>query len=101
MRSITVWYDYDGDDAAWRAVIDPFIAAINSDENIAGKFTYQVSRATDGNTRVHWGRWDSADTLSAMQATDYFKSFASALQSLIGGPPNTMVADVTTKTDGW
>ncbi|MEO9614669.1 MAG: hypothetical protein ABJG86_21440 [Nitratireductor sp.] len=101
MRSITIRYQYSGPEEEWRGVIDAFVAAIDADEAIAGRFAYQVAIAEDGRTRIHWGRWDSAETLNTMQSRDYFKVFAERLRKLAGGPPDAVAADVTTKTVGW
>jgi hypothetical protein len=61
MRTITIWYDYAGPEEEWRRLVGDFIAGINGDPEIAGKFTYQVTTADDSRTRVHWGRWDNQD----------------------------------------
>ncbi|MFW8635004.1 hypothetical protein [Cribrihabitans pelagius] len=60
MRGITITYAYSGDEDAWRQATSEFIAAIDADPAAAGKFTYQVAVADDGETRIHWGRWDTA-----------------------------------------
>ena len=65
MRGITITYKYDGPEEAWRDLTGAFIAAIDADPAVAGKFTYQVMTADDGITRVHWGRWDSDETLKS------------------------------------
>lgn len=101
MRSITISYKYSGPEEKWRGVIDAFIAAINADEAVAGRFIYQVAVADDGQTRIHWGRWDSAETLKTMQSRAYFKVFAGSLRELAGGPPDAVAAAVATKTVGW
>jgi quinol monooxygenase YgiN len=101
MRTITIWYDYAGPEEEWRRVVGDFIAGINGDPEIAGKFTYQVTTADDSRTRVHWGRWDNQETLQTMQSRNYFKRFSEGLKELIGGQPNTMAADVVLRTSGW
>lgn len=101
MRAITITYEYDGDEAVWRAAIDGFISALNSDAEIAGKFSYQVSVAEDGKTRIHWGRWDSAETLAHVQSQDYFKVFAPKVGEFSGGGPTATVTNVVTKTASW
>lgn len=101
MRCITITYAYDGPENDWRELVGGFVGALNADADIAGKFTYQVATGDDGVGRVHWGRWDSAETLKTMQSRDYFKAFAAGLRDLIGGPPETFGADVQMKTEGW
>ncbi len=101
MRSITITYQYDGDESVWRTAIDGFIAALNGDAEIAGKFSYQVSVADDGTSRVHWGRWDSAETLAHVQSQDYFKSFAPQVKEFAGGAPVATVTNVIAKTESW
>lgn len=101
MRSITIRYRYDGPEEKWREVIGDFIAALDADPDVSDKFDYQVSVADDGVSRIHWGRWDSQDTLRKMQSSDYFKTFAERLKELAGGPPETVATDVALKTSGW
>ncbi|MBD3664601.1 hypothetical protein [Sulfitobacter aestuariivivens] len=101
MRGITITYSYDGDEAIWRSAIAAFITAIEADPDIAGKFVYQVAVADDGKTRIHWGRWDSTDTLTHLQSQPYFKTFASSIKDFAGGPPTATGHDVTQKTTGW
>ncbi len=101
MRGITIMYEYDGPEDRWEKVVGDFLAAIDADAEVAGKFTYQVARADDGRTRIHWGRWDSPETLARMQSTAYFKTFAADLKELAGGPPKNVAADVFAKTTGW
>ncbi|WP_127112827.1 hypothetical protein [Shimia sediminis] len=101
MRSITITYEYSGQDAPWRAVIDAFISALDSDDGIPGTFTYQVAVADNGTTRIHWGRWDSAETLAHVQAQDYFKTFAGALKGMAGDSLSPTGTDVVTRTANW
>ena len=101
MRTITIWYKYHGPEENWRKVVGDFIAAIDGDPEIAGKLTYQVTIADDGETRIHWGRWDSQETLRVMQSRDYFKAFAQRVKEFAGGQPNSMSSDVVLKTGGW
>ncbi len=84
MHGISIRYEFDGDEAAWEAAIATFIDAVNGDEEIAGKFHYQVSKAKEGNTRIHWGRWDKPETVQALQSRGYFKTFAAALKGMAG-----------------
>ena len=50
MRGITIRYEYAGAEAPWRDAMETFIAAIQNDPAIAGKFTYQVAVAQRGDT---------------------------------------------------
>ena len=84
MDGISIRYQYDGDEAAWQAAIDVFIEAVNSDADLAGKFSYAVSVAGDGVTRSHTGRWDSEATLKTLQSRDYFAAFSKAVQGFAG-----------------
>ena len=101
MRSITITYQYDGDEAVWHSEIDRFINALNNDPDIAAKFSYQVSIADDDKTRIHWGRWDNAETLSHVQTQDYFKTFAAQVRVFSGNGPGATVTNVVAKTDSW
>ena len=101
MRGITITYEYGGPEEAWTEAMQRFISAIDADPDVAGKFTYQVAVADDGKTRIHWGRWDTQETLKTVQSRAYFSTFADAVRSLAGGPPNTIGADVMLKTNGW
>ncbi len=100
MRTITITYDYDGDEQAWTGTCEAFINAVSSDPDAQG-FSYQVAVADNGVSRVHWGRWDSADTLAHVQGQDYFKSFAERVRAFAGGPPNVVVAEVRDHTTNW
>ncbi|WP_299348270.1 hypothetical protein [uncultured Shimia sp.] len=101
MRSITITYEYAGPDAPWRALVESFIAALDSDDGIPGSFSYQVAVADNGTTRIHWGRWDSAETLAHVQAQDYFKSFAGALKDLAGDTLSPTGTNVMARTANW
>ncbi len=101
MRSITITYEYSGDDAPWRAAIDGFITALNDDAKIPGTFSYQVAVADNGATRIHWGRWDNADTLAHVQSQDYFKTFAGLLKGMAGDTLSPTGTDVVTRTANW
>ncbi|MGR3760784.1 hypothetical protein ACUXV3_11735 [Roseobacteraceae bacterium NS-SX3] len=101
MRGITITYAYSGDEDAWRQATSAFIAAVGADLKAAGKFTYQVAVADDGETRVHWGRWDSAETLAHVQSQDYFKTFAERVKEFAGGAPKATGHDIADKTAGW
>ena len=101
MRSITIRYEYDGAEDIWETLINTFVNALNADPAINMQFKYQVAIADDGKTRIHWGLWDSEETLKAMQSQDYFKTFATGLRDLIGGPPDALGADVFSRTGNW
>ena len=101
MRSITISYRYAGPEEPWRAAIEDFVAAIDADADVAGRFTYRVAVADDGETRIHWGRWDDKTTLETLQSRDYFKTFAGRVREFSGGAPDNTAADVAIRTGGW
>lgn len=101
MRGITITYTYTGDETVWESAVADFIAAIDGDPVIAGKFTYQVAIADDKQTRFHWGRWDSAETLAHLQSQEYFKTFARKVRDFADGAPTATGHDITAKTSGW
>lgn len=101
MRGITITYKYSGDEAPWQSAMKDFITAIESDPVIAGKFTYQVAVADDKETRFHWGRWDSAETLAHLQSQEFFKTFAGQVRAFAGGAPSATGHDIAIKTSGW
>lgn len=101
MRGITITYQYTGDEAEWKATIAAFVAAINADPRAKGRFTYQVAVADDGKTRIHWGRWDDAETLAHVQAQSYFKSFAPKVKDFAKGELSATAHDILEKTSGW
>lgn len=101
MRGITITYKYSGDETIWHNAMSDFISAIDNDPEIAGKFTYQVATADDKETRFHWGRWDSAETLKHVQAQDYFRTFAGRVKEFAGGVPSATGHDISHKTSGW
>lgn len=99
MHGITILYEYSGAEDEWRAVIDKFIAAVNSDEAIAGKFHYQVNKAKEGDGRIHWGWWDAPETVKTLQSRDYFKEFAAKLKAMAGDSLRTHPIPVETGTE--
>ena len=101
MRGITITYKYSGDESTWRNAMSDFITAIDTDPVVAGKFTYQVAIADDNETRFHWGRWDSAETLAHVQSQGYFKTFAGQVREFAGGAPSATGHDTAFKTSGW
>ena len=101
MRGITITYKYRGDEIAWEQATSDFIAAVDQDPAVAGKFCYQVGVADDGETRFHWGRWEDPETLAHVQAQDYFKIFAAKVREFAGGAPNATGHNIRDKTLGW
>ena len=101
MRGITITYTYDGDEAAWRDTVTTFINAIEKDDRLAGRLLYQVAVADDGKTRFHWGRWDSQETLSHLQAQGYFKEFSGKVREFAGDTLKPTPHDITLISSGW
>jgi quinol monooxygenase YgiN len=100
VRTITLRYKFSGPEDEWRKMAGDFIAAVDADAEVAGKFTYQVSVADDRETRIHWGRWDSQETLQKLQSRDYFKAFAARVKEL-AGQTDSLATNVVLKTGGW
>ncbi len=98
MHGITILYEYSGDEEKWRATIDEFIAALDADKEIAGKFHYRVNKAKQGDKRIHWGWWDVPETVATMQSRDYFKTFAAKLKSMAGDSLTTHPVSLETGT---
>ncbi len=88
MYGILIQYDYDGDEAAWLSAAEDFVAAIDNDPVLRGKFSYRVNIAADGVGRAHVGRWDSDETLAHLQSQDFFKTFAAKVGEFAGGAQN-------------
>lgn len=84
MHGISIRYEFTGDEGEWETAIRTFIDAVNDDAEIAGRFHYQVSKAREGNLRIHWGRWDVPETVQKLQSRDYFKEFAATLKGFAG-----------------
>ncbi|WP_204112980.1 hypothetical protein [Shimia biformata] len=101
MRTITITYEYGGNESEWREAIDAFIRALDADTRKPGTFCYQVAVADNGTTRIHWGRWDTAETLAHVQSQDYFQTFAGKVRAFSGGGPTNTGADVVTRTANW
>ena len=85
MHGIEIQYELKGDEAEWNAAVATFVQAIDADADIAGRFTYRVTKAKEGNKRIHWGQWDVPETVQTLQSRDYFKTFAAKLQELADG----------------
>jgi len=99
MNGIVIRYEYRGDEAVWQAAVDAFIAAIGQHDAARGKFRYTVTRSGDGITRTHMGRWDSPETLAAVQSSDYFKVFSKAVQEMAGDGLQSARMTVSATTD--
>ena len=83
-KGILVEYEYTGDENQWKDVIDSFIHSVNADNVLRGKFDYTVTKAVEGNGRIHIGRWDSEDTLNHLHEQDYFKIFSAKIREFAG-----------------
>ncbi len=92
MDGLLIEYEYEGDEAAWGETIQAFLRAIAADARAAGRFRYQVFVKADGKSRTHVPSWDSPETLAHIQAQDYFKTFAAAVQKAAGGTLKTTKA---------
>jgi hypothetical protein len=100
MRSITITYEYAGEQGPWQDAIDAFIDALNADPK-AVRFSYQVAVADNGTTRIHWGRWDTPETLAHVQSQEYFATFAAKVREFSGGTPVNTGADIAARTGNW
>lgn len=89
MGGLLIEYEYDGDEAPWKAAIDAFLGAIAADSKLAGSFRYHVFVKEDGKSRVHVPSWDSEATLSHLQSQDFFKTFANAVKGFGGSSLTT------------
>jgi len=84
MTGILIQYQYSGDEADWQAAVDAFIAGINGDARLKGRFHYEVTVQGDGTGRAHIGHWDSDETLGHLQEQDFFKVFAGQIKEFAG-----------------
>ena len=84
MYGIVITYDYSGDEATWQQAVDAFIANIDGDSRLKGRFTYQVNVRADGGGRIHIGHWDEPETLTHLQQQDFFKTFAGQVKDFAG-----------------
>ena len=84
MHGITIIYEFSGDEARWESAVADFVAAVNNDAAVRGKFNYTVHKVKEGNRRIHWGAWDVPETVKTLQSRDYFKTFAAALKEMAG-----------------
>ncbi|QDG76300.1 hypothetical protein [Labrenzia sp. PHM005] len=81
MKNVLVEYTYTGNEETWQQLIADFLNAIEADNRLKGHFHYQVFIMPEGR-RVHIGRWDSEETLKALQSQPFFKTFAQGIQAL-------------------
>jgi quinol monooxygenase YgiN len=84
MYGITISYALSGDEADWREAVDTFVDSLNHDDEIRGRFHYHVFSSKEGSEKVHWGLWDSPETLQIVQSRDYFRTFAAAVRKFGG-----------------
>jgi quinol monooxygenase YgiN len=83
MKNVMVEYTYTGDEQAWQQLIADFLNAVEADDRLKRRFHYQVFSMPEGR-KVHIGRWDSEETLKALQSQPFFKTFAQGVQGLAG-----------------
>jgi len=100
MHGILIQYNYDGDEGTWLAAMEDFVAAIDADPALRGKFSYRVNVAADGVGRVHVGQWDSDETLAHLQSQPFFKTFAGKVGEFSGGGPNAGRMRLAAETAG-
>lgn len=90
MHGITIIYEFDGDEKAWEQAVAEFIAAVDADREVAGKFGYRVSKARQGGQRIHWGWWDEPATVETLQSRDYFRTFSQRVKRFAGDSLQTL-----------
>ena len=78
---ILIEYELSGDEAAWRQAVDAFIANIDADPRLEGRFSYHVTARGEEGGRVHIGQWDSEETLAHLQSQPWFKEFADVVKA--------------------
>jgi len=100
MFGILIQYNYDGDEGEWLTAVEEFVAAVDADPALRGKFSYRVDIAADGVGRVHVGHWDAEETLAHLQAQDFFKRFAAKVGEFAGGAPNATRLRLAVETAG-
>ena len=88
MFGIVIQYDYSGDEGVWQEAVDKFMADIDADERLQGRFSYQINVTNDGTGRIHIGQWDEEETLKHMQSQPYFAEFSGKVKEFAGGGPN-------------
>ncbi len=89
MFGIVIEYDFSGDEAAWQAAVDTFMAGIDADDRLKGRFSYQVNARSDGAGRIHIGQWDEEATLKHLQSQPFFATFAGQVKDFADGAPRT------------
>ncbi|MGJ8529706.1 putative quinol monooxygenase [Maritalea sp.] len=98
MNGIVISYQYSGDEDEWKAVTQAFVAAIEADEKLGGRFTYIVTKSRSTDTRTHIGRWTSQEALELMQSREYFKTFSGKLKAMAGDSLHPEGMEVITQT---
>jgi quinol monooxygenase YgiN len=83
MKNVMVEYTYTGDEQAWQQLIADFLNAVEADTRLKGHFHYQVFSMPEGR-KVHIGRWDSEETLKALQSQVFFTTFAQGVKGFAG-----------------
>ena len=81
---ILIEYELSGDEAAWRQAVDTFVANIDADPRLQGRFSYIVTARGEEGGRVHVGQWDAEETLAHLQSQPWFKDFSQAVQTSAG-----------------
>lgn len=84
MFGILIQYEYSGDESEWRQAVDSFIAQINADDRLQGRFTYQVKTHGEDGGRIHVGHWDDEETLAHLQSQPFFVEFSGKVQGFAG-----------------
>lgn len=83
MNNVLVEYHYNGEEDVWQQLIADFINAIEADPKLNGQFHYQVFSLPEGR-KVHIGRWQTEETLKALQSQEFFKTFSQGIKTLGG-----------------
>jgi len=68
--------------------VEEFVAAIDADPALRGKFGHRVNVTAGGVGRVHVGQWDSEETSAHLQSQAFFKTFAGKVGEFFGDGPN-------------
>ena len=84
MPAQLIEYVYDGDKAAWREVVETFLAEIGADPVLRDGLTYQVFVRPDGRARLHVPHWRDEAVLAHLRGCDFFKTFSEAIQGFAG-----------------
>lgn len=89
MDGFPVEYEYEGDEAAWKSVIDEFLRDVAADPRLSPGFRYLVFVKADGKSRVHVPSWDPPKTLAHLQSQPFFKTFSAAIKLFAGSTLRT------------